>query len=119
MDLGREDVRLSEKVCVRMGTVSKVLLQNVIESQHLALILPIIACKFKGKDEVGRSGLRCHFCHRRVVYTGRETRFAQNSLTPYQMIFIMQVIEFVRKAKLPAVPLRRDRHGGRFRVKGI
>jgi hypothetical protein len=54
MDLGREDVGLSEKVCVRIGTVSEVLLQNVIESQHLVLILPIIACEFKRKDRVGR-----------------------------------------------------------------
>jgi hypothetical protein len=54
VDLRRKDVGLSEEIDIRIGIVSEVLLQNVIESQHLVLILPIIACEFKRKDRVGR-----------------------------------------------------------------
>jgi hypothetical protein len=54
VDLRRKDVGLSEEIDIRIGIVSEVLLQNVIESQHLVLILPIIACEFKRKDRVGQ-----------------------------------------------------------------
>jgi hypothetical protein len=53
VNLCRKDIGLSEKVDVRIGTVSKVLLQNVVESQHLALILSIIAREFKRRSEAG------------------------------------------------------------------
>jgi len=41
VDLRRKDIGLSEEVDVRIGTVSEVLLQNVIESQHLASSYPL------------------------------------------------------------------------------
>jgi hypothetical protein len=60
VDLRREDVGLSEEVDIRIGIVNEVLLQNVIESQHLALILSIIACEFKRKDKVSRLCAHSH-----------------------------------------------------------
>jgi len=96
VDLRREDISLSEEVNIRIGTVSEVLLQNVIESQHLALILSIIACEFKRKGKVSRSG--AHGINAvEEPFTRRKKNIGQNSLTPYQMVFIMQDIEPVRK----------------------
>jgi hypothetical protein len=88
VDLCRKDIGLSEKIDVRIGTVSEVLLQNVIESQHLALILSIIACEFKRKGKVSRSG--AHGINAvEEPFTHRKKNIGQNSLTPYQMVFII------------------------------
>jgi hypothetical protein len=42
------------------------LLQNVIESQHLAPILPIIACDFKRKDKLAPLDVNNHRGNRRA-----------------------------------------------------
>jgi hypothetical protein len=68
VDLRRENVRLSEEIDIRIGIVSEVLLQNVIESQHLALILSIIACDFKRKDKLARWGVQRHRYHGTALY---------------------------------------------------
>jgi len=39
-------------------------------------------------------------------FTKRRKKIEQNSLTPCPMVFIMQDIERVRKAKLPAHPVK-------------
>jgi len=45
----------------------------------------------------------------------RRKKIGQNSLTPYQMIFIMQDIERVKKLKLPAPVCRQAGTGRCFR----
>jgi len=101
VDLRREDICLSEEVNVRIGTVSEMLLQNVIESQHLAHILSIIACDFKRKDKRARWGVT-GIDTTGQPFTKRRKKIEQNSLTPCPMVFIMQNTERVRKAKRPA-----------------
>jgi len=55
------------------------------------------ACEFKRNDKVDRLGLHSHPCRSRALHTEGKEDWT-NSLTPYQMVFIMQGIERVSKA---------------------
>jgi hypothetical protein len=56
VDLGRKDIGLSQEVYIRIRVIGNYALQNVVESQHLGLILPIFFRKFKAGAGSGGCG---------------------------------------------------------------